>query len=69
MGAFEEAKGRVKKAAGDLTGDEALQEEGAWQAGKGAEQRQEARARAEADAHAGRAAALEQEQQDTQRSD
>jgi uncharacterized protein YjbJ (UPF0337 family) len=69
VGTFEEAKGRIKKAAGDLTGNEALQEEGAQQADKGAEERQEAKARAEADAHAKRAQELAQEQRNTQRRD
>jgi len=69
VGAVEETKGRIKKAAGDLTGNDALQEEGARQADKGAEERQEAKAQAEADAHAKRARELEQEQRNTQRRD
>ncbi len=35
MGAFDEAKGRMKEAAGDLTGDEELETEGKIDRGAG----------------------------------
>jgi uncharacterized protein YjbJ (UPF0337 family) len=51
MGAFEEAKGKAKEAAGELTDNPRLRREGQGQAEKGEEERQAARARAEANAH------------------
>ena len=63
MGVMEEAKGKVKQAAGDLTDNSALKAEGEAQAAKGAEERKETMARAEAKAHEEKAAALEQEQE------
>ena len=51
MGVLEEAKGKVKQAAGDLTDNEALKTEGEAQASKGAEERKETQARAEAKMH------------------
>ena len=41
MGVFEEAKGRVKQAAGDLTDNDALRTEGEAQADKGYEERKQ----------------------------
>ena len=51
MGVLEEAKGKVKQAAGDLTDNENLKAEGEAQASKGAEERKETQARAEAKLH------------------
>jgi len=52
VGVFEEAKGKVKEAAGDLAGNEELKDEGQAQQDKGAEERQ-------ADEHAAKAKAHE----------
>jgi uncharacterized protein YjbJ (UPF0337 family) len=51
MGVFEEAKGKVKQAAGDVTGNETLKVEGEAQADKGAEERKATEAQAKAQAH------------------
>ena len=51
MGILEEAKGKVKQAAGDVTGNEALKVEGEAQADKGAEERKATEAQAKAQAH------------------
>lgn len=51
MGVLEEAKGKVKAAAGELTDNENLKAEGEAQASKGAEERKETEARAEAKLH------------------
>ncbi len=51
MGAFEEAKGKVKQAAGDLSDDPQLKQEGEAQEGKAEAQRQAREARAEARGH------------------
>lgn len=59
MGVFEEAKGKVKEAAGDLTNNESLEAEGRAQAAKGAEEREATEARAEAKAHDAKAEAHE----------
>jgi uncharacterized protein YjbJ (UPF0337 family) len=62
MGVMEEMKGRVKEAAGDLTGDDALKTEGSAQADKGAEETKESAARAEAQAHEKKAEMLDEKQ-------
>lgn len=62
MGAFEEIKGKVKEAAGDVANDPDLQREGAAQAAKGAEERKATQARAEAKAHEAKAEVHEREQ-------
>ena len=62
MGVFEEAKGKVKEAAGDLTDNETLKAEGEAQASKGAEERKETQARAEAQLHEKKAEVHEQQQ-------
>ena len=62
MGVFEEAKGKVKEAAGDLTDNKSLKVEGEAQASKGAEERKETEARAEAQMHEKKAEMHEQEQ-------
>jgi len=51
MGAFEELKGKAKKAVGDATDNPGLRREGEAQADKGAAEREAAEARAEAAAH------------------
>jgi uncharacterized protein YjbJ (UPF0337 family) len=62
MGLLEEAKGKVKEAAGDLTDNDALKVEGEAQASKGAEERKETEARAEAQLHEKKAEMHEAEQ-------
>lgn len=62
MGVLEEAKGKVKEAAGDLTGNDALKAEGEAQADKGAEERKETEAKARAQAHEKKAEMHEQKQ-------
>lgn len=51
MGVFEEIKGKTKEVVGEVTGNEALEQEGSAQADKGAEQRKADAAQAEAKAH------------------
>ena len=51
MGVFEQLKGKAKEAVGDVTGNDALEQEGKAQADKGAEQRKADAAQAEAKAH------------------
>jgi len=59
---MEEAKGKVKEAAGDLTDNKTLKVEGEAQASKGAEERKETQARAEAKMHEKKADMHEAEQ-------
>jgi uncharacterized protein YjbJ (UPF0337 family) len=66
MGVFEEAKGKVKQAAGDLTDNDKLQREGEAQEDKGRAEREATEARAEAKAHETKAAAAEAEQRAAQ---
>lgn len=66
MGLMEEAKGKVKQAAGDLTDNDALKTEGEAQADKGAEERKETQARAEAKAHEAKADLHEKQQEAAQ---
>jgi uncharacterized protein YjbJ (UPF0337 family) len=63
MGVFEEVKGRVKQAVGDLTDDDTLSAEGEAQQVKGAEERKETEARAKASAHEAKADLAERKQQ------
>jgi uncharacterized protein YjbJ (UPF0337 family) len=63
MGAFDEVKGKVKLAVGDLTDDGALRAEGEAQRDKGAEERKETEARATAKAHEAKAEIAERKQQ------
>jgi len=63
MGLFEEAKGKVKEAVGDLTDNENLQQEGAAQKEKGEAEAAATKARAEAKAHEAEAKEKEIEQQ------
>lgn len=67
MGTFEEAKGRLKQAAGDLVGDPDMKREGTAQEIKGVEERREAQAAMEARQHEENAMRLEQEQHDAER--
>ena len=63
MGVFEEAKGKVKEAAGDLTNNTDLQRVGLAQAQKGVAEREATEARAEAKAHEAKAKEKELEQE------
>jgi uncharacterized protein YjbJ (UPF0337 family) len=63
VGVFEEAKGKVKEAAGEATNNPDLQREGQAQASRGAEERKATEARAEAKAHEAKAEAHETEQE------
>ncbi len=51
MGNLEDAKGKAKEAAGDLTDNPDLKREGAAQSEKGEAEEQASEARAEAEAH------------------
>jgi uncharacterized protein YjbJ (UPF0337 family) len=66
MGAFEEAKGKVKQAVGDLTDDASLKEEGYAQERKAEHERDEAHARADAQQHREKAEAWESEESRSQ---
>jgi len=63
MGIGEEVKGRVKEAAGSLTDNEGLKQEGSAQADKGAEERKASQAQASAKAHEKKADLQEQKQE------
>jgi uncharacterized protein YjbJ (UPF0337 family) len=63
MGAFEEAKGKVKEAVGDLTDNDDLKREGGAQKQKGEAEREATQARAEAKVHETRAREKEAEQE------
>ena len=67
MGAFEEAKGKLKEAAADLTDNLDLKREGEAQAEKGEAEREATQARAEANAREAEAAAREAEQRGAER--
>jgi uncharacterized protein YjbJ (UPF0337 family) len=67
MGVFEEAKGKVKEAVGDLTDNPDLQREGEAQKDKGEAQRKATEARAEAKKHEAKAKADELEQEVAER--
>ena len=62
MGAAEELKGKAKQAAGDLTGNEALEKEGRFQKEKGQAERQAHQERAKAKVHEAQAKEKELEQ-------
>ena len=68
MGVFEEAKGKVKEAVGDVTNNPDLQREGQAQEDKGRNEREATQARAEAKAHEGKAKANEVRQEAAERS-
>jgi uncharacterized protein YjbJ (UPF0337 family) len=63
MGVFEEAKGKVKEVAGDVTDNPDLQREGRAQREKGESEREATQARAEAKAHDVKAKEKEFEQE------
>ncbi len=63
MGAFEEAKGKVKQAVGDVTDNSDLKREGDAQEAKGGAEREATEARAEAKAHEVKAKEKELEQE------
>ncbi len=63
MGVFEELKGKVKEAVGDVTGRGDLEREGQAQASKGAEERKETQAQASAQAHEKKAELYDEKQQ------
>lgn len=65
-GVAEDMKGRVKEAAGAVTGDESLKREGAAQQDKAAAQREAAAKEAEAEKARAEARAAETEQQSHQ---
>ena len=62
MGAFDDAKGKLKQAAGDLVGDPDLQREGEAQEAKGQAERDAADARRDARAKEAQADVLEAEE-------
>lgn len=68
MGVFEEAKGKVKEAVGDLTDNPDLEREGEAQKDKGEAERKATQARAEAKKHEATAKAHEVEQEVAERS-
>ena len=63
MGTFEEAKGKIKQAVGDVTNNPDLEREGRAQEDKGEAEREATKARAEAKAHETKAKAHETEQE------
>lgn len=67
MGAFEEAKGKIKKAIGDLTDNPDLQREGHAQSEKGEAEQEASQAQAEAEAREAEAAARDAEQRGAER--
>jgi uncharacterized protein YjbJ (UPF0337 family) len=68
MGVFEEAKGKVKQAVGDITDNPDLQQEGQAQQEKGEADREATQARVEAKAHEAKAKEKEVEQRAAQQS-
>lgn len=66
MGAFEEAKGKVKQAVGDVTDNADLKREGDAQQAKGEAEREAVEAKAEAKAHEVKAKEKELEQEAAQ---
>lgn len=68
MGAFEEAKGKLKQAAGDLTDNPDLQVEGKVQSEKGEAEREAEEARAVARAKEAKAEVREAEQEVVEKS-
>jgi uncharacterized protein YjbJ (UPF0337 family) len=67
MGAFEEVKGKIKQAVGDLADNPDLQREGTAQKEKGEAEREATAARAKAKAYDAKAKAKEVEQEAAQR--
>lgn len=69
MSNFEDAKGRVKQAAGDLSGNETLEEEGEAQSHKSQAERQASGALAEAQRRGSEAAEAERRERAAQEAD
>ena len=67
VGVFEEAKGRAKKAAGDIADNPDLQEEGEAQSGKGKAEREATENRAKAKAQEEKARVREDQQEASER--
>ncbi|MDQ3569450.1 MAG: CsbD family protein [Actinomycetota bacterium] len=67
VGAFEEAKGKIKQATGDLSDNPDLQREGEAQSEKGEAEKEATEARAEARARDAEAKAREAEQRGAER--
>ena len=67
MGVFEEAKGKIKEAVGDLTDNPDLEREGEAQKDKGEAEREATEARAEAKKHEATANAHEVDQEVAER--
>jgi uncharacterized protein YjbJ (UPF0337 family) len=63
MGVFEEAKGRIKQAAGDVTDNDTLKTEGEAQSDKAVEERRSDTAKASAKAHEKKADLHEEKQE------
>ena len=63
MGALDEAKGKLKEAAGDVTGSDSLRQEGQAQQQKGEQEAEAAKARATAEAHEAKADSFEKKEQ------
>jgi uncharacterized protein YjbJ (UPF0337 family) len=66
MGSAEETKGKLKEAAGSVTGSDDLREEGQAQQHKGQQEDKAAQARATADEHERQAESFERAEQDQQ---
>ena len=66
MGVFEEAKGKIKQAAGDLTNNPDLRREGEAQEEKGAAEREATEARAKAKAKEAKAKGAELKEETAQ---
>ncbi|MDQ3762365.1 MAG: CsbD family protein [Actinomycetota bacterium] len=66
MGIADEAKGKLKEAAGSVTGSDDLRKEGQAQQRKGQEEEKAAQARATAEAHERQAESFERSEQDRQ---
>lgn len=66
MGIADEAKGKLKEAAGSATGSDSLREEGQAQQHKGHEEDEAARARAKAEQHERNAESAERAEADRQ---
>ncbi len=67
MGMMEEAKGKLKQAAGDLTDNPEMRQEGRAQEDKAVEERRENQAAVEAQQHEEKAQRLEREQEAAER--
>jgi uncharacterized protein YjbJ (UPF0337 family) len=66
MGIADESKGKLKEAAGSVTGSDDLREEGQAQQRKGQQEEKAAEARATAEAHERKAESFERAERDRQ---